>query len=67
MRRLTAAIYEFFLGIRITTAKQHIEDLRKMLNGLCDARDSLQSEIDHTSQRLAEAHLRLRTLQEKSK
>lgn len=59
MRRLIDFIYERLLGIRIKTAEQHAEDLRKMLNDLCETRDSLEAEIEHTARQLTEANLRL--------
>lgn len=67
MRRLIAAIYEFFFGIRITTAKQHIEDLTKMLNDLLSAHDVLQKEIYYTADQLVAARLRLAALKDKIK
>jgi len=59
MRRLFATIYECLLGIRTITAKQHVEDLRKMLNDLREQRAILDAEIEHIARRLADAHLRL--------
>lgn len=67
MRRLIATIYEFFFGIRVTTAKQHIEDLTKMLNDLTASRELMQKEIDYAASQLIAARLRLAALKDKIK
>lgn len=66
MHRLIAALYERLLGIRITTARQHVDDLQTMLADLCEARALLETEIEHTAARLLDAHARLDALTQRA-
>lgn len=64
MRRLFAAIYNRLLGIRITTAWQHIEDLTKMHDDLVKSRQTIDAEIAHLEKRMTEANRHLDMLME---
>lgn len=58
MRRLTAWIYRAFFGLQIVSQRQHIADLRQMLDELYRAAQHIDAEIEIATDRLLKAQVR---------